>query len=196
MAAPSLAVSGRNANATDVPKPLARGLRTWLGVETRKNIGSKPQQTIAQQIAGFAVSASYDRLSRLARDRLKICVLDAIGCAIAALDADPIRVLREHMDDFGGAPRCSLIGGGRSAPDRAAFYNSALVRYIDFNDSYIGEAGTCHPSDNLGAVLAAAEDADCDGRGFMTALAVAYQVQCRLTETLRIMRKGFDHASL
>src|SRR5205823_13710436 len=38
--------------------------------------------------------------------------------------------------------------------------------------------------------------ADRDGRDFMTALAVAYQVQCRLTETLRIMRKGFDHASL
>ena len=50
-----------------------------------------------------------------------------------------------------------MLGGGQTAPDRAAFYNGALVRYLDFNDSYPTKGETCHPSDNLGAVLAAAE---------------------------------------
>lgn len=50
-----------------------------------------------------------------------------------------------------------LIGGWRSAPDRAALLNGALVRYLDFNDSYLAVGETCHPSDNLGAVLANAD---------------------------------------
>ncbi len=48
-------------------------------------------------------------------------------------------MIRDHITDFSGAPHCTLIGGGKSAPDRAAFYNSALVRYLDFNDSYLAK---------------------------------------------------------
>jgi 2-methylcitrate dehydratase len=88
-----------------------------------------------------------------------------------------------------------LIGGGRSAPDRAAFFNSALVRYLDFNDSYLARGETCHPSDNLGSVLAACEYSDQSGRDFLTALAVAYQVQCRLSDVAPVRAKGFDHTT-
>lgn len=106
-------------------------------------------------------------------------MLDALGCAIGALAAEPVRLIREQVEDFGGAGYCTLIGGGQTAPDRATFYNGALVRYLDFNDSYLAKGETCHPSDNLAAVLAAAEYAEKSGRELMTALAVAYQVQCR-----------------
>jgi len=41
--------------------------------------------------------------------------------------------------------------------DRWVYRRSALVRYLDFNDSYLAKGETCHPSDNLGAVLAAAD---------------------------------------
>jgi 2-methylcitrate dehydratase len=47
-----------------------------------------------------------------------------------------------------------LLGGGHTAPDQAAFYNSALVRYLDFNDSYLAKGETCHPSDAFGPVFA------------------------------------------
>jgi 2-methylcitrate dehydratase len=88
-----------------------------------------------------------------------------------------------------------LIGAGRCPPDRAAFYNGALVRYLDFNDAYLAKGETCHPSDNLGAVLAAAEYAQKSGRDLMTALAVAYQVQCRLSDAAPVRAKGFDHTT-
>jgi 2-methylcitrate dehydratase len=88
-----------------------------------------------------------------------------------------------------------LIAGGRSAPDRAAFFNTALVRYLDFNDSYLAKGETCHPSDNIGAVLAACEYAGRSGREFLTALAVAYQVQCRLSDEAPVRAKGFDHTT-
>jgi 2-methylcitrate dehydratase len=151
--------------------------------------------TQADQLAAFAVRASYEGLSDAARRELKIRVLDALGCAFGALAGPPLRLVREQIEDFGGAGRCTLIGGGRTAPDRAAFYNSALVRYLDFNDAYLAPGETCHPSDNVGAVLAAAEHAGASGRDFLTALAVAYQVQCRLSDVAPVRARGFDHTT-
>lgn len=151
--------------------------------------------TIVQQLAQFVVNASYDDLSGEARRQLKVRILDSLGCAIGAVRGEPIRYIRQHIRDFGGASHCTLVGGGRTAPDRAAFYNSALVRYLDYNDGYLARGETCHPSDNLGAVLAAAEYAGARGKEILTALAVAYQVQCRLSDEAPVRQKGFDHTT-
>src|SRR5579864_6978323 len=151
--------------------------------------------TYAEQLAAFVVRSSYDALSESTRLELKIRVLDALGCAIGALEGKPIAMIRAQLDDFGGRPLVTLIGGNKTSPDRAAFYNSALVRYLDFNDSYLARGETCHPSDNLGAVLAAGEYAGKSGKDFLTALAVAYQVQCRLSEVAPVRARGFDHTT-
>ncbi|MFB6231914.1 MAG: MmgE/PrpD family protein [Salinibacter sp.] len=148
---------------------------------------------VVNGLARFVKEASYDDLSEGAKEQLKVRVLDALGCAIGALDGAPIRKLRAHLDDFGGAKQATLVGGGQAAPDRAALYNSALVRYLDYNDSYLAEGETCHPSDNLGSVMAATEYADGSGEELLTALAVAYQVQCRLSDEAPVRAKGFDH---
>ncbi|HEY8461288.1 MAG TPA: MmgE/PrpD family protein [Blastocatellia bacterium] len=151
--------------------------------------------TQAGRLAEFVTRASYEDLSHTARCHLKIRILDSLGCAIGALGGEPIRHLREQIEDFGGAAHCALIGGGRTSPDQAAFYNCALARYLDFNDSYLAKGETCHPSDNLGATLAAAEYARRSGRELMTALAVAYQVQCRLSDVAPVRARGFDHTT-
>jgi 2-methylcitrate dehydratase len=151
--------------------------------------------TAAARLARFVATRSWNDLSGAAREELKIRILDALGCALGALDAPPTRAIRAQLDDFGGRPLCTLIGGGRTAPDRAALYNGALVRYLDFNDSYFAPGETCHPSDNLAPVLAAAEYADASGRELLTALAVAYQVQCRLSDEAPVRAKGFDHTT-
>jgi 2-methylcitrate dehydratase len=151
--------------------------------------------TRAEQLAGFVVKASYDDLSGEACRQLKIRILDGLGCAVGALQGKPIGLLKEQIDAFDGAPHCTLIGGGKAAPDRAALYNTALVRYLDFNDSYLAIGETCHPSDNIGSVLAASEYAKQTGRKLLTALAVAYQVQCRLSDVAPVRAKGFDHTT-
>lgn len=151
--------------------------------------------TLVGKLADFVVGSSFTDLAGDTLAQLKIRVLDSLGCAIGALAGEPVRLIRQQVDDFGGNDRCTLIGGGRTAPDRAALYNSALVRYLDFNDSYLAKDETCHPSDNLGAVLAAAESADADGKDLLTALAVAYQVQCRLSDVAPVRARGFDHTT-
>ncbi|HEU5364536.1 MAG TPA: MmgE/PrpD family protein [Hanamia sp.] len=149
--------------------------------------------TEVQKLAKFVSSRSYNDLSTDAIRELKIRLLDSIGCAIGALQGEPIKKLKQQLDDFGGNPLVSLIAGGKTAPDRAAFYNSALVRYLDFNDSYLAKNETCHPSDNIGSVLSAAQYAGKDGKDFLTALAIAYQVQCRLSDVAPVRDKGYDH---
>ena len=151
--------------------------------------------TEVERLAEFAVSASYSQLSEQARTALKTHVLDSLGCAIGALGTGPMVRVRRQVETLGGQPLVTLIGGGRTSPDRAALYNSALVRYLDFNDSYLSKGETCHPSDNLGAVLAASEYAGRSGEEFLAALAVAYQVQCRLSEIAPVRARGFDHTT-
>jgi 2-methylcitrate dehydratase len=151
--------------------------------------------TQVERLAEFVTRASYEELSEEARRDLKVRVLDSLGCALGALEGEPVRMIREQTAEFGGKPLVTLIGGGRTAPDRAALYNGALVRYLDYNDSFLAGGETCHPSDNLGAVLAASEYAGRSGRDLLAALAVAYQVQCRLSEVAPVRHKGFDHTT-
>jgi 2-methylcitrate dehydratase len=151
--------------------------------------------TLVQKLSRFVAGTSFDDLSTAAREQLKIRMLDSIACAVGALDGEPVRFIRKQLDDFGGHGLATMIGGGRNAPDRTTLYNSALVRYLDFNDSYLAKGETCHPSDNLGAVLAAAEYVGTDGKELLTALAVAYQVQCRLSDVAPVRARGFDHTT-
>ena len=147
-------------------------------------------------LAAFVVGTRYEDLSEAGVQHAKIRILDALACAIGALDGEPIKLIQAQLQEFGGEGLCTLIGGGHTAPDRAALYNSALVRYLDFNDSYLAKGETCHPSDNLGAVLAVCEYAGRSGKDLLTTLAVAYQVQCRLSDAAPVRAKGFDHTTL
>jgi 2-methylcitrate dehydratase PrpD len=128
--------------------------------------------TAVERLAEFVVRTSYDDLSEAARDQLKIRVLDSLGCAIGAMGDEPVQFVHDQVAEFGPSGACTLIGGGRTAPDRAAFYNGALVRYLDYNDGYLARGESCHPSDNLSAVLAACEYADRSGRDLMVARTV------------------------
>ncbi len=152
--------------------------------------------TQVEQLAQFVTRASYEDLSEAARQQLKIRVLDSLACAIGALEGEPIAMLRAYLQEVGGTDSCTLVAAQeRTSPDRAAFYNGALIRYLDYNDSYLASGETCHPSDNLSAVLAAAEYSHSQGRDLLTALAVAYQVQCRLSDVAPVRARGFDHTT-
>ena len=145
-------------------------------------------------IAGFAARAAATSLKPDIRDLYKRNILDSLGCAISALPGAPFTVLRDQFAEYRSGGSCTLIGGGKTAPDQAALFNSALVRYVDLLDSYMSPGGLCHPSDNFGAILAAAEHAKASGEDFMLALAVAYEIQCRITAVVPVMAKGFNHA--
>jgi len=125
-------------------------------------------QSQAQGIAKFAYRTTYEDLPPERRERLKLSVLDSLACAINAVGAAPMVACVEQAKQFGGSDaRCTLIGGGKANVVYAASANTALVRYVDLMDSYLSPVELCHPSDNVGAVLAACEHAGRSGKEYL-----------------------------
>ncbi len=151
--------------------------------------------TEVQKLAQFVAEADWEALPEPTREQLKIRVLDSLACAIGAQEGEAVRKLQACLAELDGHGRCHWMGGGLASPDRAALYNGALVRYLDFNDSYLAKRETCHPSDNIAAILAAGEYVAASGRDLLTAIAVAYQVQCRLSDVAPVRAHGFDHTT-
>ena len=145
-------------------------------------------------LAEFVVAADWSDVPRDAAILLRRNVLDSLGSAIAALDGETVRVVREQIESVGGRPHASLIGGGQSTTDQAALFNSVAVRYVDLLDTYLTPGGLCHPADNFGAMLSVAQSVGSSGAEFLLALAVAYEVQCRFSASVPVMARGLNHA--
>ena len=163
--------------------------------EPSSHTQGEPMRPAVERIAAFAAAARPAQLTSGIRHHFKRNILDSLGCAIAALPGRPFHALREQFEEYRAPGRCTLIGGGKTSADQAALFNTGLVRYVDLLDSYMASGGLCHPSDNFGTVLAAAEQAGAPGEEFMLALAVAYEIQCRFTAAVPVMAKGFNHAT-
>jgi len=146
------------------------------------------------KIASFVAKSDYAIIPDDTRALLKRNTLDSLACGIAALGGEPAAIMRDQFREYRSADQCTLIGGGRTSPDQATLLNSMLVRYVDVLDTFMAPGGLCHPSDNFGAILAAAEMVDKSGEDFLLALAIAYEVQCRFTQVVPVMFRGLNHA--
>jgi 2-methylcitrate dehydratase len=151
--------------------------------------------TKVENLAKYAARASFADLSAESRRQLPIHILDSLGCCIAALGADPIEACRDQVSEFGGTGPCTLIGGGKANPIYAAFWNTALVRYVDFRDNFLAPTETCHTADNFGVALSIADYVGGSGRDLMLAVALGYTVQSRLVDHANFMTRGLDHTA-
>jgi 2-methylcitrate dehydratase len=151
--------------------------------------------TQVEALAKYAARASFADLSAQSREQLPVHILDSIGCCIAALGARPIEACRAQVVDFGGDGPCALIGGGKANPIYAAFWHTALVRYVDFMDNFLAPTETCHTADNFGVALTIADYVGDSGRDLMLAVALSYTVQSRFVDHANFMTRGFDHTT-
>jgi 2-methylcitrate dehydratase len=150
--------------------------------------------TRADRLAAFALSTRLEDLPREVVVEARRRLVDALGCAVGALEEPASSIARRVAARFQGTPSVQLIGGGAAAPDWAAFSNGVHIRYLDCNDTYLS-LEPAHPSDNWAAVMAAGELAGADGQAWITAAAVAYEVQCRLCDAASIRARGWDHTT-
>jgi len=92
-------------------------------------------------------------------------------------------------------PSTIISTGRRTTPELASFANSAAIRYYDLNDVYVGRAA-CHPSDNIAACLAVAEAEQASAADLITAIVIAYEINCRLMDAFDISTRGWDDATI
>ena len=92
-------------------------------------------------------------------------VVDSLGCAFGAFGAEPCAIARRVAGRLSGHPGGTILGTGhRAPPDWAAFANGCLVRYLDYNDTYLSKE-PAHPSDNIPAAMAVAECVEVERAG-------------------------------
>ena len=150
-------------------------------------------KTLAHQLADFACSLNYEDLSPEVVQEVKRRVIDSLGCAIGAWNQEPCMIARKVASDFSAKNGGTIIGTDHKAPpDWAAFATGCCIRYFDYNDTYLSKE-PAHPSDNIAAALAVAESAGANGRELITAIALAYEVQCRFCDAASIRARGLDH---
>src|SRR3984885_13830903 len=151
--------------------------------------------TQVEALAKYAARASFANLSAESRRQLPIHILDSLGCSIAALGSGPVQACREQVAEFGGPGPNALIGGGTANPIYAAFWHTALVRYVDFMDNFLAQTETCHTADNFGVALTIADYVGGTGRDLMLAVALGYTVQSRFVDKANFMSSGLDHTA-
>src|SRR6202161_1371929 len=151
--------------------------------------------TQVEALAKYAARAGFADLSQESRRQLPIHILDSLGCCIAALGAGPVQACREQVAEFGGSGPCALTGGGQANPIYAAFWHTALVRYLDFMDNFLAPTETCHTADNFGVALTIADYVGGSGRDLMLGVALGYTGQSRFVDHATFLGTGFDHTS-
>lgn len=149
--------------------------------------------TLAHWFAEKAQAATYESLGSKTIHEVKRRILDSIGCALGAWKSRPGKVARQVAGDVPISPGASLLGSKqRTTADLAAFANGALVRYLDFNDTYLSKE-PAHPSDNIPAALAVGQVAGADAKQVITAIALGYELQCRCCDAASLRKHGWDH---
>jgi 2-methylcitrate dehydratase len=153
------------------------------------------KKTLAERMAEFAIGLKFEDLPAPVIHEVKRRVIDSLGCALGAWRADPCVFARQVASTFSAERGSTLWGTAhRSPPDWAAFANGCMVRYFDYNDTYLSKE-PAHPSDNIPPAVAIAEAEAAPGRELIVAIALAYEIQCRLCDTSSIRARGWDHVT-
>lgn len=133
--------------------------------------------SVVDRLTTYANGPHVARVSDAALDRTKDLVVDGIGCALGGFGSPPYSVAASLARKVRAeVPATVLVEGIRTTPDLAAFANGIMVRYLDYNDAYIGRAGGVHPSDLLAAALAVGEYVSASGRDLLLSLVLGYEI--------------------
>src|SRR5581483_10282874 len=174
------------------------GINTMNSAES--NIRPEPDKILVE-IADYA--ANYFSDSREAIDTARYNLLDTLGCGLLALRFPECA---KHLGPV--VPRATLPNGARVPgtpwqlePVHAAFNIGAMIRWLDFNDTWLA-AEWGHPSDNLGGILALADYLTRTKQRSLTvadvlqAMIKAHEIQGILALENSYNRVGLDHVLL
>ena len=151
--------------------------------------------TLAHQLADYACALRFEDLSPEVVHEVKRRAIDSLGCALGAWNEEPCAIARNVTSEFSARRGSTIFGTNHKAPpDWAAFANGCCIRYFDYNDTYLSKE-PAHPSDNISAALAVAESVGATGAELITAIALAYEVQCRFCDAASIRARGWDHVT-
>jgi len=150
---------------------------------------------LARSLAEYVLSVQYERIDPRTVKEMKVRIVDALGCAIGAYGEEPVAMARRAVSRLRGAGTSTLLGTrSETTPELATFVNGLMIRYFDFNDTYLSKE-PAHPSDNLAPCFAVAESEASPGKELIAAAVAAYEIQCRLCDAAGLRHRGWDHVN-
>jgi len=173
-------------------------------IDNELNIRPQPDQVLVD-IADYVTN--YTIHSEEAYHTARLCLMDSIGCGLEALSFPACTKLLGPIVPGTVVPNGSRILGTQFQldPVQAAFNLGTMIRWLDFNDTWLA-AEWGHPSDNLGGILATADwlsrTAIAQGkmplqvRELLTAMIKAHEIQGVLALENSFNRVGLDHVVL
>jgi len=164
------------------------------------NVRPEPDRVLAL-IAGYAKDFSIT--STQAYDTARYCLMDTLGCGFEALEYPACTKLLGPLVRGTVVPNGAKVPGTQFQldPVQAAFNIGAMIRWLDFNDTWLA-AEWGHPSDNLGGILAMADFLSRNSkkplvvRDVLTAMIKAHEIQGVLALENSFNRVGLDHVVL
>ena len=154
--------------------------------------------SISQQMAEFARDLRFDEIPQASVHEAKRFLLDSVGCALAAVGNEDMQAMHSFTEKLGGTAEATIIGSGlRTNAPNAALMNCLLVRALDYNDIYWVQDPS-HPSDIIGAALAAAEANAKSTLETLVAIVIAYELEMRWCHAAEpgVREVGWHHATL
>ncbi len=168
------------------------------------NVRPKPEPVLTQ-IADYATK--YSIKSAEAFETARYCLVDTLGCGFEALEYPACTKLMGPIVPGTVVPNGAKVPGTQFQldPVQAAFNIGAMIRWLDFNDTWLA-AEWGHPSDNLGGILATADwlsrTALANGKkpllmkDVLTGMIKAHEIQGVLALENSFNRVGLDHVVL
>jgi 2-methylcitrate dehydratase len=152
---------------------------------------------IIQIIADYVIN--FNQYSELALETARWVLLDSAACALMALEFEACKKLLGPIVPGAYLKNGSHVFGDKETydPVRAAFINGSLIRWLDYNDTWLA-AEWGHPSDNLGGILAVCDYLS-DSITLKTVLEAsikAHEIQGILALSNSFNRQGLDHVVL
>ena len=143
-------------------------------------------------LSKYACDLTYDQLPSEVVQQVKRTLVDTFGCAMGGYLSEPAKIARRMASEISSISPSRIIGTeDYSSMDLAGFANGVMVRYLDCNDSYFSPGGG-HPSDMIPAALAVADTLHSTGTELITAIVLAYEVFCRLSDKVEVSHLGWD----
>jgi len=155
----------------------------------------KAEDSIQQQLVGYASGLRYDAITVEAVHAAKVRVIDTLGCLIGAFFGEPGRVARALAAQMPNPRGATVIGTRmKTMPDMAAFVNATTARDSEMTDAYHYPGSFHgHPSDIVTPILAVAEHVGASGRDYIASLVLGYEVFLRFSNVFN--NEGFDAAN-
>ncbi len=164
------------------------------------NVRPKPDKVLTL-IADYATE--FQIKSNEAYETARYCLMDTLGCGFEALEYPACTKLLGPIDPATVVPNGAKVPGTKFQldPVQAAWNLGAMIRWLDFNDTWLA-AEWGHPSDNLGGILMTADwlcrkkDKQLIMRDVLTAMIKAHEIQGVIALENSFNRVGLDHVVL